>query len=1030
MIRSKQFNNPVWETPILPHIPTQLEGVKTPSITLTERSKQDWQFLFEAIDAVPSPFSENQDYDFTTVEESKWEPVIVPGSLIMQGYDLQNNVEYYYKRQITIPKEYAKQRVFLRFEGVYSNARIWVNNQYIKTHIGGFTQWDCDITRFAQEETITLVIGIADIEGKNTGIWNPEGERVSDSSWASYYAHHNIGGILRDITLYALPQSYIARTHINTELDEAYKNAELQLDLQIHGTGEVFTIKTELWDAQNQLVQSEENVIDQTYQDNWTFPKDQLTMHPDEAWIEANQEAYENDKKYETRYIDQSYNTPAECKMYSAQIAMQVEAPKLWDAEHPHLYEVRVSLWQEDVMLQENRQRVGFRQICYGGMRGTDRNKLYINGREIKLRGVCRHDVSYLYGRSITNEDIRHEIESYKKHNLNHLRTSHYPASDYLLQVCDELGIYVEQENSACFKGDNGCAIYNPPQEFVNSFAEMIETGRNHPSIIIWSLANESGFEKTYAFRTEYNYAKAEDTTRPVIFSYPYTVKSEPTPYDIYSQHYKEVYSDLGNPDMPVLHDEFAHVACYNLKDLTRDNSCREFWGESIKCGWENIFVTEGALGCAIWGGIDDLFFIPEGTSESHQEHTKGRAAGYGEWGAILDAYKREKPEAYLTKKAYSPIRLDESQSTFGKDIALYVKNWFDHANLNEVQLVCTDDKGTVLYNNLIQADIQPHQDGVITLVDLNVEAESVQVDFYFGEILVDRYCLKQEQEQAPATPISSKQAFETVEDETVIKFNASTVNVTFDKVTGKMTIKGLNGTEGTVVGPNFYFNEEEIKVEETQKVAYTVQEGLAVMTVQERYENGLVAQFEMIFDGEAVHTTIGVINEGTEITKIDQFGAKYALLTDVEAVAWHRKGFHSVYPENHIGRSEGIAYVTRKDTTADDVYGVKPEWDWSQDMTNFFLFEDTTNRVTNDFRTKRNRIEDYTVHFVNGHTLNVTTQCAEIGAFVEHIATEEQVINTLYITCGTYYEGIGWGNYYGEQVQLESQNTMTFTLA
>lgn len=1030
MISPTHFNNPVWETPLLPHIPSQVEEIKTPYIALTNRTNQDWQFLFETIEDIPSPFAKNQDYDFTRLEGRKWEPVIVPGSLIMQGYDIQNNVEYYYRREITIPKDYANQRVFLRFEGVYSNARIWINNQYIKTHVGGFTQWDCDITSFAQEEEITLVIGIADIEGENIGIWNPAGELVGDSAWASFYAHHNICGILRDVTLYALPKSYIARTYINTELDETYKNAQLQLDVQLHTIAEVLTIKTELWDGQNQLVQSEENPVDQAYLDSWSFPKDELTMHPDEDWIKANKEAYENDKKFEACYINQSYTTPKECKVYSAHIKMDVQAPKLWDAEHPYLYEVRISLWQGDEMLQENRQKIGFRQICYGGMRGTDSNKLYINGREIKLRGVCRHDVSHLYGRSITNEDIRHEIQSYKKHNLNHLRTSHYPASEYLLQVCDELGIYVEQENSACFKGDNGRGIENPPQDFINSFAEMIESARNHPSIIIWSLANESGFEKTYAFRTEYNYAKAVDRTRPVIFSYPYTVQSEPKPYDIYSHHYKEVYSDLGNQDMPVLHDEFAHIPCYNLKDLRRDNSCREFWGESMKMGWENIFETDGALGCAIWGGIDDIFFIPKGTSESHQEHTKGRAAGYGAWGAILDAYKREKPEAYLTKKAYSPIRLDEVKSTFGKDIILYVKNWFDHTYLNEIRLICTDDKGMVLYNDFIQEAIQPHQEGIITLSDLHVQAEIIQVDFYFGELLVDCYCLNQRKEQAPTAPISLKQAFETIEDEAMIQFKASKVNVTIDKETGKMKIKGLNGAEGTIVGPYFYLNEEEIQVAQTQKVAYTTQDGLAIITLEEVYENGLVAQFEMVFDAEAIHTTVRVLNEGTEITKVDQFGAKYTLLDEVEAVAWHRKGLYSTYPENHIGRNEGIAYLTRKDVAKDDIYGVKPEWDWSQDMTDYFLFEDTINKVTNDFRTKRNRIKDYTVHFTNGHTLSLTTSCDEIGAFVEHVITKEHVMHSLYITYGTYYEGIGWGNYYGEQVQLESQNEMTFKLA
>ena len=104
----------------------------------------------------------------------------------------------------------------------------------------------------------------------------------------------------------------------------------------------------------------------------------------------------------------------------------------------------------------------------------------------------------------MSKEELRHEILSYKKNNINHLRTSHYPASEELLALCDEYGIYVELENSACFKGANNYEIYNEPQEFIQTFAEMIEYSRNHSSVIIWSLANESDFEKPYGFRQEY----------------------------------------------------------------------------------------------------------------------------------------------------------------------------------------------------------------------------------------------------------------------------------------------------------------------------------------------------------------------------------------------------------------------------------------------------------------------------------------------------------------------------------------------
>lgn len=1030
MIGKTSFRNDVWETPILPTIPAKLQGGQCSNICLTDRSKNEWQFLFEEIKDIPSPFTEDQDYNFMSVDEKKWKDIIVPSSLIMQGYDIQNNVEYYYKRKISIPKEYAQSRLFIRFEGVYSNARVWVNNQYIKTHVGGFTSWDCDLTKFAHEEEVTLIIGVADIEGDHVGTWNEEGERLSDSAWASFYAHHNTGGILRDITLYALPQNYIVRTHINTILDDAYNNAVLKVDLQLHSSSAPMQIKTELFDENNQLVKSEINSIGHDYLDNWAFPKEQLTMRPDAVWKEEKQEGYENDKKFEKRYIDQYSHKPSEYETYCACIQMEIDSPKLWDAEHPHLYQVRISLWMDDVMLQENHYKVGFRQICYGGMGGTDTNKVYINGQEIKLRGVCRHDVSHLYGRSLTKEDMRDEIAAYKRNNINHIRTSHYPAAEYLLDVCDELGIYVEQENSACFKGANDNEIYCPPQDFVNSFAEMIESSRNHPSVIIWSLANESGFERTYAFRTEYDYAKSVDTTRPVIFSYPFTVHSEPVPYDIHSQHYAEVTSHLGNEKMPVLHDEFAHVACYNLDALVRDNSCRDAWSESMKKGWENIFKTDGALGCAIWGGIDEVFYLPEGTSESHQHHSRGRAAGYGEWGAVLDGYKREKPEAYLTKKAFSPIRLDEVKSSFGQDIILHISNWFDHASLREVKMTCTDEKGNILYDDYIKEDIRPHEDGVVSVFNTHTKGNKINVKFYYADLLVDEYDLSHSQEISYPKEVSLKQPFETIEnkDEMILKTPSRRLHM--NKGTGKVSLYKVDQEAYIANGPYFYRNGQEVAIVQTLKVDYQVENDVAILTVHEMYEQELEGQIKILFDGEAMHTTIKMIDKNNVLQRGDQMGVNYRLEGEIEAISWHRTGLYSAYPKEHIGRNEGTAYLRRENShIIKDEYGVKPEWSWEQDMANYFLFEDNSNGITNDFRTKRNQILDYTVRFVEDTSLCVTPVSSNLAAFVEHKLSEEKLIACLQITLGAYYPSLGWGNYCGEPTNIQNNCEISFKL-
>lgn len=520
------------------------------------------------------------------------------------------------------------------------------------------------------------------------------------TGWASYYAHHNIGGIIRDVTMFCLPQQAILHTHIDTFVNGSTSTAKVNMNLTKNTAGLVIKVD---------IVRENEIKVSKTVNIN-------------------------------------SKNISFELDVLFAD---------LWDAEHPNLYTLKMFLCDENNnVLQENSIKFGFRQITYGGKDGTAKNKIYVNGREIKLHGVCRHDVSRLYGRSITKEDIYNEIKTYKEHNINHIRTSHYPASDYMLEVCDELGMYVEQENAACFKGANGFNVYNPPEDFLNSFKEMIEYSGNHPSVIIWSIANESGFEKLSGFRDCYNYIKKTDLTRPVIFSYPDTVKSKPLPYDIYSKHYAKVTSNLGKNEVPLLHDEFAHIPCYNIDDLKYDNSCRIFWGESIKRGWDNIFNTPGALGCDIWAAIDDVFYLPEKSLEKHQNHLKGECTGYGEWGCIFDSFKRLKPEAYLTKKAFSPINIVKTD-IYGDEIKFKIQNRFDHTNLNEISITVKDKNSDVIYSGQIKENIEPHCTGIVSLLPLGTTGNMI-VEFSFNDIVIESFILNKTYEELKikASPI------------------------------------------------------------------------------------------------------------------------------------------------------------------------------------------------------------------------------------------------------------------------------------
>ena len=921
----------------LPLIPDKIYDENCIAQCLTNRVENEWQFLFEEIADIPDAFANEQDYDFKIIDDEKWQSVVVPSSLIMQGFNIENNTEYYYKRNVKIPDDYKNNRVFLRFEGIYSNARVWINNKFVKSHIGGFTVWDADITEFAGEKDITIVIGVADIEGNKKSVWNTDGKYQSNSAWASYYAHHNIGGIIRDITMFCLPQKAILQTHIDTFINGSTSTASVNMLLSKNAEDCVLKAKI----------------------------------------------IRENKIKAEKEMIISSQNSS---------FSLDVLFADLWDAEHPNLYTLKTSLYDKNkTLLQENSFDFGFRDITYGGKNGTDKNKVYINGKEIKLRGVCRHDVSRLYGRSITKEDIYNEIKTYKEHNINHIRTSHYPVSDYMLEVCDKLGMYVEQENAACFKGANGFDIYNPPVDFLNSFKEMVESARNHSSVIIWSIANESDFEKSSGFRDCYNYIKSVDATRPVIFSYPDTVKSKPLSYDIYSKHYAKVTSDLGKKDIPVLHDEFAHVSCYNIDDLKYDNSCRIFWGESIQRGWDNIFNTSGALGCDIWAAIDDVFYLPEKDMEKHQAHLKGECAGYGEWGCIFDSFKRLKPEAYLTKKAFSPIKISNTE-IYGDEIRFDVQNRFDHTNLNEVTVIVKDNDNNIIYNHKIKESIEPHRSGMISVAPVHCTAD-VNVDFLFDSISVE--------------------------------------NIAVQKIYTPLKIKPKD--------INVQYSQNCIMIGETAKIqSMHLYVGLNKFDVLYRPVNrvgdntysvdfGFGRQYLLIVNqsGTELNFKIKPKNKLSALYPIGEIGVDIDIVDDIKSVSWIRNSLYSNYPENHIARAVGTAYKVGKTHNYDDtdMHNIT----WEDDMSAFAYYERASkynHYASNDFRTKRLGVKAYLVHTVDEKKILMNTACKDINAYANPFLAKFQ------ISKGHYKHSLLWGNYWGERYNLNKTNNFEFTVS
>ncbi len=194
---------------------TEVDGVLNPNISLNGI----WKFSMTP----PVDHWEN------SVDFQDWPDIKVPGECQMQGFAIQHDNPYVYKRSFEVPEDFEGKQINLNFYGVYSYARVWVNGNFVCEHYGGFTKWSRHITDFVKAgESAILTVEITD--------------RSDEISYGSGYAKHQIGGILRDVELVALPHQNFKKLYFETELDEVYCDAELkvfyELSLDSACTGE------------------------------------------------------------------------------------------------------------------------------------------------------------------------------------------------------------------------------------------------------------------------------------------------------------------------------------------------------------------------------------------------------------------------------------------------------------------------------------------------------------------------------------------------------------------------------------------------------------------------------------------------------------------------------------------------------------------------------------------------------------------------------------------------------------------------
>ena len=936
----------------------ELAGVETPAVLLSGT----WQFR---------------------------DKIQVPGEPAMQGYAIEHDKPFTYRKSFTVPADYAGKHTILRFDGVYSYARLFVNDTFVREHHGGFTRWDTDVTPFVRP-------------GKKNEIRLEVTDRLDDISYASGYAHHPIGGILRDVTLFALPETCLYDFYAETHLDAAYEDAVLKIGYSspVVGGAEVAYTLADPSGRRYPLAQSR-------------FPlKEGGNMNE-----------------------------------------LPVKNPLKWDAEHPNLYTLTVTLSKDGKEIGRFDRRIGFRDVK------IEKDRMLVNGMPVKLRGACRHDIHPTLGRTTTAELDSLDVILFKRSNMNFVRTSHYPPTERFLEYCDRYGIYVESETAVCFVDTYRQKNYAPGKtqdsaeftpRYLSQCREMVKSFRSHPSILFWSIGNESVYGTN--FQQCWDWVKATDKTRPVIFSYPGSVGEKEPVYDILSMHYQDVNGNLNQwnrsthgfqgEGIPALFDEWAHPACYTYATLQEDPNIREFWGHSIERMWSGLFDAPGGLGGAIWGYVDETFMLPEpkvGTAfwkefarTAKPEDYQGKCVGYGEWG-IVDVWRREKPEFWATKKAYSPVRLMTTEvASFlsGQRLLLPLYNCFDHTDLDEIKIRYTY-KG--VEKELPAPSIAPHQKGLLVIpAEAWEEGELLSICFYTatGELLdAEQVSLGSDYHvrlaDSEASPVNGVLLVEETAGMMTIKGDG--FEIPFSKETGLIcnaTSKGqviiekgpflhldinlnhLTGAEVRKSARKFLTSDSDWK---KQSLTYTRKEGAVEVALSGFYQD--VQTDILIRISPAGEMNVSYVVAGQPNGYLRETGLSFYLPERLDYLQWERKGMWSCYPEGAFAGNTGETSLYNPKQVR---YGENPAQPWLADTHNYYYWADAGTNcdrpLTQMAKGMKENIYRYTLSATGGGA--GLTVCSSDASLACRTSKRGDGQLMLYINNRWDYPEIAWGNY------------------
>ena len=573
----------------------------------------EWSFSYGE-----NPDKREKDFYRTDFDCSHFGKIQVPGHIQTQGYDQLQYINTMYPwdgqeelRPPYISREYNPVGSYVKefqLNQALKGKKVFISFQGVET---AFYVWlNGSFVGYGEDSFTPSEFELTPyiIEGKNK--LAVEVYKRSSASWLEDQDFWRFSGIFREVYLYAVPEVHVQDLFVKADLDESYENGIFSAQWEILGQKEGAALEITLEDKDGTVVFQEKR--------------------------------------------------PAESGSLED---LNTGAVRPWSAEQPELYHLFLRIYSSDGSLVEVvRQKIGFRRFeLKDGI-------MQINGKRMVFRGVNRHEFAHKKGRAITEEEMLWDIRFMKRHNINAVRTSHYPNQSFWYRLCDEYGIYLIDEANLETHGSwqklGQCEpSWNVPgslpqwkEAVVDRAKSMLERDKNHPSVVLWSCGNESYAGEDILAMSDYFHDR--DDTRLVHYEGCFWNRDFDMISDIESRMYAKPaeiaeYLDK-NPEKPYISCEYMHAmgnSCGGMKLYTDlEDQYRKYQGGFI---WDYIdqaverINDQGEKVLSYGGDFDDR-------ATDYEFCTNG----------IVYADRKISPKAQEVRQLYAPVRLFPGRSS------------------------------------------------------------------------------------------------------------------------------------------------------------------------------------------------------------------------------------------------------------------------------------------------------------------------------------------------------------------------------